>query len=138
MSVDAERQRLFVAAPTNKTLDLRSGKPWRSLEGEKPAAARYAPEFNQLYVPRGQSLYIYDGTTLDLISSMDLQSNLDELQYDAHAKQLYMGCMTVDKTGVAVIAIPEGKLLGTIPLPAKPRELRRKKKAVESLPICRA
>src|ERR1700687_6443311 len=56
MSVDAEHQRLFAAAPTNQTLeivDLNSGKPARSLAGEKPAAARFAPEFNQLYVTRG-------------------------------------------------------------------------------------
>jgi len=124
MSVDARHERLFAAAPTNKTLeiiDLKSGKPWRSLEGEKPAAARYAPEFNQLYVPRGQSLYIYDGKTFDLITSINLESNLDELQYDARAKQLYVGCMTAEKTGIAVIAIPEGKLLGKIALPAKPQ-----------------
>jgi DNA-binding beta-propeller fold protein YncE len=124
MSVDAEHERLFAAAPTNKTLeiiDLKSGKPWRSLEGEKPAAARYSPEFNQLYVPRGQSLYIYDDKTFDLITSINLESNLDELQYDARAKQLYVGCMTAEKTGIAVIAIPEGKLLGKIPLPAKPQ-----------------
>src|SRR5579859_4004407 len=124
MSVDAEHQRLFAAAPTNKTLeiiDLSSGKLWRSLEGEKPAAARYAPEFNQLYVPRGQSLSIYDGATFALTATVDLQSNLDELQYDARAKQLYVGCMTGGKTGIAVIEIPEGKLLGLIVLPAKPQ-----------------
>jgi hypothetical protein len=122
MSVDVEHMRLFVAAPTNNTLeivDLNTGKPWRSFEGGKPAAARYAPEFDQLYVPRGQSLYIYDGRTLDPIVSIDLESNLDELQYDARAKRLYVGCMAPDKTGIAVIAIPEGKLLGKIPLPAK-------------------
>src|SRR5205814_9999224 len=71
MSVDADRQRLFAAAPTNQTLeivDLKSGKPWRSLEGERPAAARYTHEFNQLYVPRGQSVYIYEGKTFDLVS----------------------------------------------------------------------
>lgn len=122
MSVDIEHMRLFAAAPTNKTLeivDLRTGRPWRSLEGENPAAARYAPEFNQLYVPRGQSLYIYDGRTLDVIASIDLESNLDELQYNARAKRIYVGCMTPGKTGIAVIAIPEGKLLGRIPLPAK-------------------
>ncbi len=45
MSVDAEHLRLFAAAPTNKTVeivDLRINRPWRSLEGEKPAAVRYA------------------------------------------------------------------------------------------------
>ena len=124
MSVDAERQRLFASAPTNKTLeivDLSSGKPMRSLAGEKPAAALYAPEFNQLYVTRGQSVVIYDGKTLDLITTVDLQSNLDELQYDPHAKELYVGCMSDDKTGIAVIGIPAGKLLGKISLPAKPQ-----------------
>src|SRR5579859_1530588 len=124
MSVDAQHKRLFAAATTNKTLeiiDLNSRKPWRSLEGEKPAAARYAPEFNQLYVPRGQSLSIYDGATFALTATVDLQSNLDELQYDARAKQLYVGCMTGGKTGIAVIEIPEGKLLGLIVLPAKPQ-----------------
>ncbi|PYV25593.1 MAG: hypothetical protein DMG24_08945 [Acidobacteria bacterium] len=124
MSVDAEHHRLFVAAPINKTLeivDLKSGEPWRSLEGEKPAAARYAPEFNQLYVSRGQSVYVYDGQTLNVSTSIDLRSRLDELQYDARAKELYVGCMTPGKTAIAVIAIPEGKLVGKVPLPAAPQ-----------------
>lgn len=124
MSVDAEHQRLFAAAPTNNTLeivDLNSGKPWRSLEGERPAAARYAPEFNQLYVPRGQSLYVYDGRTFELSARIDLHSSLDELQYDARAQRIYVGCMSTGQTGIAAIAIPEGKLLGKIPLAAKPQ-----------------
>lgn len=124
MSVDAEHQLLFAAAPSNNTLeivDLNSGKRWRSLAGERPAAARYAPEFKQLYVPRGQSLYIYDGKTFDQMTRIDLQSNLDELHYDARAQRLYVGCMASGQTGIAVIAIPEGKLVGRIPLPAKPQ-----------------
>jgi DNA-binding beta-propeller fold protein YncE len=124
MSVDAVRQRLFAAASTNKTLeiiDLKEAKPWRSLAGERPAAARYAPEFDQLYVTRGQSVAIYDGKTYDLIATIDIGSNLDELQYDAHAKRLYVGCMSPDKTGVAEISIPDGKLLGMIVLPDKPQ-----------------
>lgn len=91
MSVDTEHLRLFAAAPTNKTVeivDLKTGKWWRSLEGEKPAAVRYAPEFNQLYVSRGQGVSLYDGKTFDLITSIDLESNVDELQYDARTKRL--------------------------------------------------
>src|SRR5262249_8177185 len=112
MSVDAEHVRLFAAAPANKTLeivDLKSGTPWRSLEGERPAAARYAPEFNQLYVSSGQNIYIYDGRTLALTIRIDLQSRLDQLDYSAHAKELYVGCMTTNRTGIAVMAIPEGR-----------------------------
>ena len=124
MSVDAEHQRLFAAAPTNKTLeivDLKSGKPWRSLEGERPAAARYALEFNQLYVSSGQNIYIYDGRSFALIARIDLQSRLDELEYSAQAKELYVGCMTTSQTGIAVIAIPEGRLLGKIAFPTSPQ-----------------
>ena len=124
MSVDAARQRLFAAAPTNTTLevvDLRSGKPLRSLEGEKPAAALYAREFDQLYVTRGQGVFIYSGKTLEMVASVGLESNLDEMQYDPQAKELYVGCMSEGKTGIAVIALPEGRLVGKIPLPAKPQ-----------------
>jgi DNA-binding beta-propeller fold protein YncE len=124
MSVDAARQRLFVAAPTNKTLevvDIKSGKLLQSLDGERPAAALYAPEFNQLYVSRGQGVSIYDGETLNLIASVDLQTNPDEMHYDPRAKELYVGCMGADKTGIAIIAIPEGKLLAKISLPGKPQ-----------------
>ncbi len=82
MSADGKRRRLFVTATTKGTLeiiDLRSGKPWRNLAGERPAAVLFAPEFDQLYVTRGQKLCIYDGSSFDLLTSVDLQSGLDEL-----------------------------------------------------------
>jgi hypothetical protein len=124
MSVDPVQRRLFAAAPTNGTIeiaDLKSGKALRSLEGERPAAARFAPEFNQLYASRGQSLYIYDGKSLDQIAKVNLDSNLDEIQYDAGAKQLYVGVMAADKTAIAMVRLPDGKLLGQIKLPGKPQ-----------------
>lgn len=124
MAVDARRQRLFAAASANTTLeilDLKAGKPWRSLAGEKPAAARYSPEFDQLYVTRGQSVVIYDGESYGVKATVQLGSNLDELQYNARTKRLYVGCMSAGQTGIAVISIPEGKLLGKIALPDKPQ-----------------
>jgi hypothetical protein len=83
MAVDSGRKLLFATAPTNKTLevvDLKSGKYLRSLDGEVPAAVRFAPEFNQLYVTRGESVYIYNGTTFEVANKVDLQCRLDELQ----------------------------------------------------------
>lgn len=124
MSVDVARQRLYAAMPTNTTVevaDLKTGKPLRSLTGERPAAVRYAPEFDQLYVARPQGVSIYDGKTLDLIANVDVGSNIDELQYDARAKRLYAGCMAAGRTGVAVIALPEGRLVAKIALPDKPQ-----------------
>ncbi len=122
MSVDAARLRLFAAMPTNTTVeiaDLKAGKPGPSLKGERPAAVRYAPEFDQLYVAHAKGVSIYDGKALNLVASIDLESGVDELQYDARAKRLYAGCMTAGKTGIAVISIPEGKLVGKISLPDK-------------------
>lgn len=122
MSVDAAGLRLFAAMPTNTTVevaDLKAGKPGPSIKGERPAAVRYAPEFDQLYVAHAKGVSIYDGKTLDLVTSVDLGSGVDELQYDVQAKRLYVGCMTAGKTGIAVISIPEGKLVGKIALPDK-------------------
>jgi hypothetical protein len=124
MSVDPGQQRLFAAAPTNGTIeivDLKTGKAFRSMEGERPAAVRFAPEFNQLYATRGQSVYVYDGKTLDQIVKVNLESSLDELQYDPRAKRLYVGVMAAGKTAIAIISVPDGKLLGEIKLPGKPQ-----------------
>ena len=124
MSVDPGQHRLFAAAPTNGTIeivDLKAGKALRSLDGERPAAVRFAPEFNQLYATRGQSVYVYDGKTLGQVAKVNLESSLDELQYDPRAKQLYIGVMAADKTAIAILRVPDGKRLGEIKLPGKPQ-----------------
>jgi DNA-binding beta-propeller fold protein YncE len=124
MAVDPGQQRLFAAAPTNGTIeivDLKTGKAVRSMPGERPAAVRFAPEFNQLYATRGQSVYIYDGKTLEQIAKINLESSLDELQYDPRAKRLYAGVMAADKTAIAILSLPDGKQLGQIKLPGKPQ-----------------
>lgn len=122
MSVDPARQRLFAAAPTNGTIevvDLKTGKTLASMAGESPAAVRFAPEFNQLYATRGHSVYVYAGKTLSQFAKVNLDSNLDELQYDPRAKRLYAGVMAPGKTALAILSLPGGKLLGEIKLPAK-------------------
>jgi DNA-binding beta-propeller fold protein YncE len=124
MSVDSGRSLLFATAPANNSLeiiDLKAGKSVRSIGGETPAAVRFAPEFNQLYVTRGESVYIYDGKSFDVVTKVDLQCRLDELQYDPASKQLFVGCMTDGKTAIKVISIPDGKPLGEIKLPARPQ-----------------
>lgn len=124
MSVDSAHQRLFVTATTKKTLeiiDLKAGKAERSLTGDGPAAALFAPEFNQLYVTRGHNVCIYNGSTFDLLATVSLDSSLDELQYEPKGKCLYVGCMSSDKAAIANVGIPAGKLKGQIKLRAKPQ-----------------
>ncbi len=126
MSVDDGHQRLFAPAPADKLLevvDLASGKPWRSLPMQKPTTALYASEAHQLYVTSGRNLFIYDGSTLDRTASVDLHSRLDQIQYDARAQELFVGRMTSGQTGIAIVAVPEWKLAGTIPLPSSPQGL---------------
>jgi DNA-binding beta-propeller fold protein YncE len=124
MSVDAKRQLLFAAAPTNQTvevIDLKSGQPQPSLKGSKPAAVRYSPEFDQLYVSRTDRLTIHNGASLKVQTEINLESSLDELQYNPTAKQLYVGCMTAGKAAIAIVSIPDGKITGKVPLPGKPQ-----------------
>jgi DNA-binding beta-propeller fold protein YncE len=124
MSVDAKRQLLFAAAPTNQTvevIDLKSGRPQPSLGGSRPAAVRYAPEFGQLSVSRTDKLTIHDAISFKVQSEIDLESSLDELQYDPTAKRLYVGCMTAGKVGIAIISLPDGKIVGKVSLPGKPQ-----------------
>lgn len=124
MSVDAEHQRLFVPAPADKTLevvDLRTGEPWRRLPAQRPTTALYARESGQLYLTSGHYLLIYDGKTVAQIANMDLHSRLDQLQYDADANELYVGCMTAGATGIAVVNVREQRVVTKIPLPSSPQ-----------------
>jgi DNA-binding beta-propeller fold protein YncE len=124
MSSDVEHGLVFATATTMKTVeivDVKSGKLLRSLPGDGAAAALFAPEFNRLYVTRSRKVSIYDGKTFELLTNIDLPSSVDELGYNANLKQLYVGCMTSNHTGIAVISIPDGKLKGEVKLPAKPQ-----------------
>jgi hypothetical protein len=76
---------------------------------------------NPVSATRGHNVCIYDGTSFDLVTTVPFDTSLDELQYDPNAKRLYVGCMTSNKTAIAVIGIPDGKRLGDIKLPAKPQ-----------------
>ena len=66
-------------------------------------------------------MYIYDGKALDQTAKVNLDSNLDELQYDPRAKRLYAGVMAADKVAIAILSIPDGKVWGEIKLPGKPQ-----------------
>src|SRR6267378_675552 len=57
-----------------------------------PQGVAYSPEFNKLFVAsRDGKLFIYDGTSFDLITSIDFHDDVDNLRYDAAAKRVYVG-----------------------------------------------
>ena len=125
MSVDDQHHRLFAPAPADgmlEVVDLTSGKLWRSLPAKRPTTALYAPDTRQLYLTSGRDLVIYDDT-LRVIASIDLHSRLDELQYDASARELIIGRMSPGETGIAIVTVPAGKLAATVTLPSSPQGL---------------
>ena len=95
--VDTKRQRLFVAALGNDTLevvDLKSGRRERSLGGfGEPQGVLYVPEFNRLYVANGSAnrVDVFDGTSLARIEGIAGLADADNVRYDAKARRVYVG-----------------------------------------------
>jgi DNA-binding beta-propeller fold protein YncE len=57
-----------------------------------PPGVVYAPETNKLFVGSSKGkLYIYDGTSFDLITAIDFHGDVDNLRYDAANKRVYVG-----------------------------------------------
>jgi hypothetical protein len=64
----------------------------RFLECRPRKASPNSPETNKLFVGSDEGkLYVYDGTTFDLITSIDFGDDVDNLRYDAAEKRLYVG-----------------------------------------------
>jgi DNA-binding beta-propeller fold protein YncE len=113
---DPTHNRLFVSALGNNTEEIIgisaqtvihtiSGVP--TLQG-----VVYSPETNKLFVGSDEGkLYVYDGTTLDLITSIDFSDDVDNLRYDAAEKRVYVGYGD-EKTGaIAMVDAATNKRL---------------------------
>jgi DNA-binding beta-propeller fold protein YncE len=88
--------RLFISALGNNTeqvLDLAAGTRAHSIAGiPRPQGVVYAPELNKLFVGSDEGrLYIYDGASLALMTSIDFKDDVDNLRYDAASKRVYLG-----------------------------------------------
>ena len=85
--------RLFISALGNNSvevLDLAAGIRTHSTTGiPKPQGVAYAQEFKKLFVGSDEGkLYIYDGDSYRLITSLDFGDDVDNLRYDAASKHL--------------------------------------------------
>jgi DNA-binding beta-propeller fold protein YncE len=95
--INLKRQRLFIAALGNDTLevvDLKSGRRERSLGGfGEPQGVVYLPEFNRIYVANGSAnrVDILDGASLARIKGVDGLDDADNIRYDASARKVYVG-----------------------------------------------
>jgi DNA-binding beta-propeller fold protein YncE len=94
--LDAEHNRLFVSALGNNTeeiIGISAQTVIHAISGvPNPQGVVYSPETNKLFVGSDEGkLYIYDGSTFDLIKSIDFGDDVDSLRYDAAEKRVYVG-----------------------------------------------
>src|SRR5258708_3381096 len=89
-------RKLFVSALGNNTVEV-IDVSGRTLEHTitgvpNPQGVVYAAEVNKLFVASSKGkLYIYDGTSFDLIAAIDFHGDVDNLRYDAANKRVYVG-----------------------------------------------
>lgn len=97
LAIDLKRQRLFVAALGNNTLevlDLRGGKRIHQISGlHEPQGVVYIPELGKIFVGCGGdgACKVFDDTTFHLIAGVKLADDADNVRYDAGAKRIYVG-----------------------------------------------
>jgi DNA-binding beta-propeller fold protein YncE len=69
-----------------------------------PQGVVYAPEGNKLFVGSSQGkLYIYDGTSFDLITAIDFHGDVDNLRYDAANKRVYVGYGDEETAAIGIV-----------------------------------
>src|SRR5579863_346361 len=93
---DPTHNRLFLSALGNNTeeiIEIGAQTVVHTISGVPvPQGVAYSPETNKLFVGSDEGkLYIYDGTTFDLIARIDFGDDVDNLRYDAAEKRVYVG-----------------------------------------------
>jgi hypothetical protein len=107
---------LFVSALGNNTVEV-IGISSRTLEHTitgvpNPQGVAYAPDVNKLFVASSKGkLYIYDGTSFDLITSIDFHGDVDNLRYDAVKKRVYVGYGDEEEAAIGTVDATTNKRL---------------------------
>jgi DNA-binding beta-propeller fold protein YncE len=90
----------------------------------------FSPETNKLFVASGPGkVYIYDGTSFGLITTIDFPGGADNLRYEAATKRVYVACGDDEKSGaIAVIdAITNQRLNEEYKLGGEPESFQLEK-----------
>lgn len=97
MSIDVAGQRLFVSALGNNTVevvDLKAGKRTNTISGlAEPQGALYVPDKNRLFIASDKdgTVKMFDGTSLQLLKTIEYGDDADNLRYDAARQRIYVG-----------------------------------------------
>jgi WD40 repeat protein len=108
--------RLFVSALGNNSeevLDLSAGRLVHSIAGLPiPQGVAYSPEENKLFVGSDEGkLYIYDGTSWDLIASIEFGDDVDNLRYEPGTERVYVGYGDDEAGAIAIVDAKTNKRL---------------------------
>ena len=93
---DPEHNRLFVSAlgsNTEEVIGLGTQTVTHIITGiPVPQGVAYVPESNKIVVGSDEGkLYIYDGGSFNLITTVDFGDDVDNLRYDAATNRVYVG-----------------------------------------------
>ncbi len=127
MAADIGRQRLFVSAEDNHTVevaDLKARKPISSIPNlNEPKWVVYRPDENVLYVATGKDGKVtgLDATTYKVKYTFQFKEKCNNLRYDESAKELYVG--VGDTFGsLGIIDLKNHRIAGEIGLADYPKQ----------------
>src|SRR5215469_6417453 len=127
--------RIFVAALGSnavEAINVGARTLDRSITGiPDPQGVVYSPETKKLFVASGSAhkVYIYNGATYDLITTVDFEGGADNLRYDVASKRVYVGCGDDEKTGAigTIDAVTNERLDATYKLGGEPESFQLEK-----------
>jgi DNA-binding beta-propeller fold protein YncE len=97
MSIDVKGHRLFVSALGNHTvevIDLTAGKRTKTIAGlQEPQGALYVATKDRLFIASSKdgTVKMFDGTSLQLLKTIDYGDDADNLRYDSSRQHVYVG-----------------------------------------------
>lgn len=131
MAYDAQSGRLYVAALGNNTvevIDIRQKKVIHTISGLRdPQGIGIVPSAHKLFVANAKdgSCRIFDDRSYQLVSSVDLKDDADNVRYDPRLNRMYVG---YGDRALAVLDAQTGRRLTDIKLPAHPESFQLESK----------
>ena len=126
--------KVFVSGLGNNSveiIDLFQGTRSHEITGvPNPQGVVFSPEANKLFVASEKGkLYIYDGDSYKLITTLDFDGGADNLRYDAATKRVYVGCGDDEKNSAiaAVDAMTNKRLDEVYKLGGEPESFQLEK-----------